>query len=53
MIEDGASLGAGVVVLPGVRIGAGAMVGAGSIVLRDVHAGEVYRNRVESITREC
>lgn len=36
LIEDGASVGAGAVILPGVRIGAGAMVGAGAIVTRDV-----------------
>ena len=35
-IEAGASIGAGTVVLPGLRIGAGAMVGAGSLVTRDV-----------------
>jgi acetyltransferase-like isoleucine patch superfamily enzyme len=36
ILEDGCSVGAGSVVLPGVRIGAGALVGAGSIVTRDV-----------------
>lgn len=37
-IEDGASIGAAAVILPGLRIGAGAMVGAGSVVTRDVPA---------------
>jgi UDP-2-acetamido-3-amino-2,3-dideoxy-glucuronate N-acetyltransferase len=36
LVERGASLGSGVVVLGGVRIGAGAMVGAGAVVTRDV-----------------
>lgn len=35
-IEDGASIGAGSVILPGVKIGAGARVGAGAVVTRDV-----------------
>jgi acetyltransferase-like isoleucine patch superfamily enzyme len=35
-IEDGASIGAGAVVLPGVRIGRGAMVGAGAVVTKSV-----------------
>ncbi|MEX8493650.1 acyltransferase [Sphaerotilus sp.] len=39
VIERGASIGAGAVLLPGVRIGAGAMVGAGAVVTRDVPAG--------------
>ena len=38
-IDDGASIGAGCVILPGVHIGAGAMVGAGSVVVEDVPAG--------------
>jgi UDP-2-acetamido-3-amino-2,3-dideoxy-glucuronate N-acetyltransferase len=39
VVEDGASLGSGAVVLGGVRIGAGALVGAGAVVTRDVPAG--------------
>jgi acetyltransferase-like isoleucine patch superfamily enzyme len=35
-IEDRASVGAGAVLLPGVRIGAGAMIAAGAIVTSDV-----------------
>ena len=35
-IKDGASLGAGVTVLPGVVIGAGAMIAAGAVVDKDV-----------------
>lgn len=35
-VEDGASIGMGAVLLPGVRIGLGALIGAGAIVTRDV-----------------
>jgi UDP-2-acetamido-3-amino-2,3-dideoxy-glucuronate N-acetyltransferase len=41
VVERGASLGSGCVVLGGVRIGAGALVGAGAVVTRDVDAGQV------------
>lgn len=43
IIEDGASLGANVTVLPGIRIGAGAMIAAGAIVERDVLAAHLYK----------
>lgn len=35
-IDDGASIGAGTVILPGVTIGSNAMVGAGAVVTRSV-----------------
>jgi acetyltransferase-like isoleucine patch superfamily enzyme len=38
-IEDGASVGAGATILPGVRIGARAIVGAGAVVTKNVPAG--------------
>jgi maltose O-acetyltransferase len=40
-IGDGAWLGAGVIVCPGVSVGADAVVGAGSVVTRDVPAGHL------------
>lgn len=40
VVERRASLGSGVIVMGGVRIGAGALVGAGAVVTRDVAAGE-------------
>ena len=48
-IGDGASIGAGAVILPGVRIGANSQIGAGAIVHGDVPAGALWmRNgRVE------
>lgn len=39
-LEDGCSIGAGAIILPGVRIGRGAMVGAGAVVTHDVEAGQ-------------
>jgi acetyltransferase-like isoleucine patch superfamily enzyme len=39
VIEDGAAIGIGAIVLKGVRIGAGANVAAGAVVSRDVPAG--------------
>jgi acetyltransferase-like isoleucine patch superfamily enzyme len=41
VVENGVSLGAGTVLLPGVRIGQGALVGAGSVVTKNVDAGAV------------
>lgn len=40
-IGDNVWLGGGVIVLPGVRIGADTVVGAGSVVVRDLPAGVV------------
>lgn len=39
LVERGASIGSGVVVLPGVTIRSGAVVGAGSVVTKDVAPG--------------
>ena len=39
VLEEGCSIGAGAVILPGLRIGSAAMVGAGAVVTRDVPAG--------------
>jgi acetyltransferase-like isoleucine patch superfamily enzyme len=38
VIEDGADLGVGSIILPGVRIGEGAIVGAGAVVSRSIPA---------------
>lgn len=37
-VEDGAAIGAGAIVLPGVRVGRWAMIAAGAVVTRDVPA---------------
>lgn len=36
VIEDNVWIGAGAIILPGVRIGSGAVIGAGSVVTKDV-----------------
>jgi UDP-2-acetamido-3-amino-2,3-dideoxy-glucuronate N-acetyltransferase len=41
LVERGAALGTGAVIMGGVRIGAGALVGAGAVVTRDVAPGEI------------
>jgi UDP-2-acetamido-3-amino-2,3-dideoxy-glucuronate N-acetyltransferase len=38
IVENDASIGANVTILPGVRIGTGAMIGGGAVVVRDVTA---------------
>jgi len=41
-INDGADIGAGSIILPGVNIGEGAVVGAGSVVTKDIPAYEIW-----------
>jgi acetyltransferase-like isoleucine patch superfamily enzyme len=41
IIERGASIGGGAVILPGIRIGAGSMIGAGAVVTQDVAANSL------------
>jgi acetyltransferase-like isoleucine patch superfamily enzyme len=43
VLEDGAFLGAGATVLPGVTVGENAVVGAGVTVTEDVPSGDVVR----------
>lgn len=45
-VEDQVSIGAGVVILPGVTIGRGARIGAGALVTKDVPADTLYIGRV-------
>ena len=41
VVEDGASIGSGAVILGGITIGSGALVGAGAVVTKNVPPGEV------------
>jgi UDP-2-acetamido-3-amino-2,3-dideoxy-glucuronate N-acetyltransferase len=50
-IGDRASIGAGCVILPGVRIGAGAMIGAGSVVVGDVPENALLYGEPATIRR--
>jgi len=42
VLEDGCDIGAGAIILPGVKIGEGAVVGAGAVVTSDIPAYEVW-----------
>lgn len=50
-VSDGASIGAGAVILPGVRIGPRAMVGAGAVVTKNVPANAVVMGNPARIVR--
>jgi len=52
VIEDGADLGVGCIVLPGVSIGRGAQIGAGAVVTRDVPAYAVAAGSPARVLRE-
>ena len=53
VVERGASLGSGAVILAGVRIGGGALVGAGAVVTHDVMPGHtVVGNPARPTTRQ-
>jgi acetyltransferase-like isoleucine patch superfamily enzyme len=51
VVERGAALGSGAVILGGVRIGAGALIGAGAVVTRDVAPGETVAGVPARATR--
>ena len=50
VVETGASVGGGAVILPGVRIGRNAMVGAGAVVTRDVPPFSIVTGNPARIT---
>ena len=53
VVERGASLGSGAVIMGGVRVGAGAMVGAGAVVTHDVRAHETVTGApAQALNRE-
>lgn len=54
VVLEGASIGGGCVLLPGLNVGRFAMVGAGSVVTRDVpHHGLVYGNPARLVGYVC
>ena len=46
VVEDGATIGGGVTILPRVWIGKGAFIGAGAIVTKDVPADTCYYSKI-------
>ena len=52
VVKNGASIGAGSVVLGGVTIGENAMIGAGSVVTKDIPAGELWLGNPAKFVRK-
>ncbi|MEJ5258004.1 MAG: acyltransferase [Fervidobacterium sp.] len=52
IISDGADIGAGSIILPGVKIGEGAVIGAGSVVTKSVPAYEIWAGNPAKKLRE-
>ena len=51
-IDDGASIGAGSVILCGITIGMNSMIGAGSVVTKSVPAGQLWVGNPARFVRE-
>ena len=51
VVEDGAWIGAGCILLPGVTVGRNAVVGAGSVVTKDVPADAVAAGNPATVIR--
>ena len=51
VIEDGAWIGLGAMILPGVRVGRGAIVGAGAVVTRDVPENVIVAGNPAAVVR--
>lgn len=47
IVEDTVSIGAGSVILPGVRIGKHSLIGSGSVVTRDIPQNSIYHNQIQ------
>ena len=52
VIKDGAHIGIGAIIMPGVTIGEGAVIGAGSVVTRDIPAYSVAVGAPARVVRE-
>ena len=54
IVREGAKIGMGAVILPGIEIGKGAMIGAGAVVTKDVESyGIVVGNPAKQIKSNC
>ena len=47
IVEDNVSIGAGSVILPGVRIGKHSLIGSGSVIIRDIPQHSIYYNQIQ------
>ena len=52
MIEDGAWIGAGAIILAGVTVGKNAVVAAGSVVVKDVPPGAIVGGNPAKMLRQ-
>ena len=51
-VEDGASIGAGSIIMGGVKIGQNSMIGAGSLVTKDVPANQLWYGNPAKFIRD-
>jgi len=52
IVKDGASIGAGCVIICGVTIGSGSIIGAGGVVTKSVPPGEIWAGNPASKLRD-